>query len=143
MTRSRHFGRRALTALALAIAAVAIGALFGSFHNGTAAVAVKPTNQNAPQINGTPQVGQMLTATNGTWSGTSPISFAYQWSRCDDKGKSCKDLAGENNNTYSVLQADVGSTLLITVVGSNADGKDAQPSAPTAVVQPPAPATGC
>ena len=72
-----------------------------------------------------------------------PISFTYQWSRCDATGKTCKDISGENNNTYSVLQADVGSTLIVTVVGSNSDGKDSQPSQPTAVVQAPPPPTGC
>ena len=109
--------RRTVTALGLALAALAIGAIFGSFRTGTAAITVKPTNQNPPQINGTPQVGQTLTATNGTWSGTAPISFTYQWSRCDATGKNCKDISGENNNTYSVLQADVGSTLIVTVGG--------------------------
>jgi hypothetical protein len=139
----RLFGRRTLAALGLAVAAVTIGALFGSFHNGTAAIAVKPTNQTPPTISGTPQVGQTLTAQNGTWTGTAPISFTYQWSRCDDKGKNCKDITGENNNTYGVLQADVGSTLAVVVVGTNADGKDSQGSNPTAVVQGPPPATGC
>ena len=135
--------RRTLTAFGLALAALAIGAIFGSFRTGTAAVTVKPTNQNPPQINGTAQVGQTLTATNGTWSGSTPISFTYQWSRCDATGKNCKDISGENNNTYSVLQADVGSTLIVTVIGSNSDGKDSQPSQPTAVVQAPPPPTGC
>src|SRR4051812_17610831 len=97
---------KVLTAAGLAVAALTIGALFGSFRTGNAAITVKPTNQTPPQINGNPQVGQMLTATNGTWSGTAPISFTYQWSRCDANGKSCKDITGENNNTYGVLQAD-------------------------------------
>lgn len=143
MKSFRPFGRRTLTALGLAVAAVIIGALFGSFHTGTAAIAVKPTNQTPPTISGTPQVGQTLTAQNGTWTGTAPISFTYQWSRCDDKGKNCKDITGENNNTYGVLQADVGSTLVVVVVGTNADGKDGQGSNPTAVVQGPPPSTGC
>lgn len=135
--------RRTVTALGLALAALAIGAIFGSFRTGTAAITVKPTNQNPPQINGTPQVGQTLTATNGTWSGTAPISFTYQWGRCDATGKNCKDISGENNNTYSVLQADVGSTLIVNVVGTNSDGKDSQPSTATAVVQAAPAPTGC
>src|SRR5262249_29942796 len=135
--------RRTLTAFGLALAALAIGAIFGSFRTGTAAITVKPTNQNPPQINGTAQVGQTLTATNGTWSGSAPISFTYPCSRRDATGKTCKDISGENNNTYSVVQADVGSTLIVTVVGSNSDGKDSQPSQATGVVQAPAPPTGC
>jgi hypothetical protein len=135
--------RRTLTAFGIALAALAIGAIFGSFRTGTAAITVKPTNQTYPQINGTPQVGQTLSSTNGTWSGTAPISFTYQWGRCDASGKNCKDISGENNNTYTVAQADVGSTLIVSVTGSNSDGKDSQSSQATAVVQGPPPATGC
>src|SRR5262249_28480234 len=38
---------------------------------------------------------------------------------------------------------DVGSTLEITVFASNSDGKDSQPSNPTAVVAAAPPPTGC
>ena len=143
MNPKRPLGRRSLTAVALALAALAIGAIFGSFRTGTAAVTQKPTNTTPPTIVGTPQVGQTLTGQNGTWGGDTPLSFTYQWARCDQNGKTCKDIAGETTNTYTVLQADVGSTLEITVFASNSLGKDSQPSNPTAVVTAAPAPTGC
>jgi hypothetical protein len=143
MTRSGLFGRRWLTAGLLALAAIAIGAIFGSFHNGSAAIALKPTNVNPPTIAGTAQVGQTLTAANGTWSGTSPFTYGYQWSRCDANGKNCKQIVDATDNTYAPLQADIGSTLIITVQAKNSDGSDSQPSSPTAVVTAAPAPTGC
>ena len=41
-------GRRWPAVVVLALAALAIGALFGSFRNGSAAITVKPTNTTPP-----------------------------------------------------------------------------------------------
>src|SRR5215831_517740 len=111
--------RRWPAAVILALAAIVIGALVGSFHNGSAAIAVKPTNVNAPTVSGTAQAGSTLTASNGTWSGTTPFSFSYAWSRCDKDGKNCAPISGATDNTYAVQNADIGSTLSITVTASN------------------------
>jgi hypothetical protein len=140
------FGRRWTTALLLAVTAIAIGAVFGTLRTGSAATAVKPTNQTAPTIAGTAQEGSTLTAGNGTWAGTTPITFTYQWQRCDATGKNCAAITGQTTNTYTVQHADVGGTLLINVVGTNSEGNDSENSNATAVVTaapaPPAP-TGC
>ncbi len=143
MTSTRLFGRRWTTALLLAVAAIAIGAVFGSFRTGSAAITVKPTNQAAPTIAGTPQEGSTLTAGNGTWTGTTPITFTYQWQRCDTTGKNCTVISGQTTNTYTVQHADVGATLIVIVTGTNSEGNDSEGSSPTAVVTAlPAP-TGC
>ncbi len=127
-------GRRWPTAVLLAFAALAIGAIFGTSRNGSAATTVKPTNQSYPTIAGTAQEGQTLTAGNGTWSGTAPITFTYQWNRCDQNGKSCAAISGATANTYTVGHADVGNTLQIVVVGTNSDGTDTQASNTSSVV---------
>lgn len=38
-----------------------------------------PTNTIAPTIDGTPEVGALLVADAGSWSGSGPISFTYTW----------------------------------------------------------------
>src|SRR4051794_11797008 len=48
----------------------------------TAVVVVPPSNTATPTISGTPQDLQTLTAAPGTWAGTTPITYAYQWQQC-------------------------------------------------------------
>ena len=143
MASTRIHGRKWPAAVLLALAAMVIGALFGSFRNGSAAITAKPINQTEPTIAGTPQQDQVLTAGNGTWTGTTPITFTYQWNRCDKDGKNCSKISGTNDNTYTVVKADVGNTLTVTVTGTNSEGNDVATSKATAVVTATPPATGC
>ena len=87
----------------------------------------------AAHISGTAQVGQQLTASTGTWSG-SPTSFAYQWRRCNSGGTGCADLPGAGTSTYAPVAADVGSTLRVRVTATNDAGSSSAESAPSAVV---------
>jgi hypothetical protein len=148
MMRTTQVGRRALTMVLLALAATAIGAVLGRAGAGGAAPQVAPSNQSPPTISGTPQVGQTLTADPGQWNGTTPITFTYQWRRCDDNGGSCSNIGGATEKTYTLKSADRGNTVRIRVTARNADGSAQATSVPTAVVRaaptppPPAP-TGC
>ena len=92
-----------------------------------------PANQSPPTISGTAQVGQTLSASTGTWSG-SPTSFAYQWRRCDSGGTGCADLPGAGASTYVPVGGDVGSTLRVRVTATNDAGSSSAESAPSAVV---------
>jgi Tol biopolymer transport system component len=88
-----------------------------------------------PSINGgsAPQSGQLLSASNGNWVGAK--TFTYQWSRCNSSGGSCSNIGGATGSTYAVVSADVGSTLRVTVTGTNDAGSTtSQPSAQTGVV---------
>ena len=102
---------------------------------GFAATAAAPVNTSPPTISGTAQVGQTLTAGNGTWS-NAPTSFAYQWLRCNGGGNSCDSVANATQQTYTLVAADVGSTMRVRVTATNADGSNAAQSEQTAVVAP-------
>jgi len=101
-----------------------------------------PTNTAPPTISGTPQIGQTLTASPGSWSGTAPISFSFQWTRCDSTGASCSILAGATAATYSIVTADQGNTLRVVVKATNNAGSasaQSQPSGPVTAASAAAP----
>ena len=108
---------------------------------GMAASAVAPSNQTPPTISGTAQVGELLKTDNGTWSGTTPLTYTYQWRICNENGGACHDITGATGNEYTVRSADPGNTLRIQVTAKNSDGSDTSTSVPTAVIKASSPAT--
>ncbi|HEX8742497.1 MAG TPA: hypothetical protein VF712_05140 [Thermoleophilaceae bacterium] len=100
---------------------------------------VAPSNSAAPTISGTAQDGQTLTAGNGSWSGTAPITYAYQWRRCDASGNACSNIAGATSQAYVLTPADVAATIRVAVTATNVAGSDSATSGPTAAVAAEAP----
>ncbi len=86
-----------------------------------------PVNSAVPTITGTAQVGQTLTASQGTWA-NSPTSYAYQWKRAGTA------ISGATSSTYVPVTADVGNALTVTVTAANATGSASSTSAATASV---------
>jgi hypothetical protein len=103
----------------------------------TAAVTASPAPQNTakPTITGDPQVGEELTAVEGTWT-NSPTSYAYQWQRCDIDATTCLAVAGAAGKTYGVRTADIGFRLRVVVTAKNANGSGEATSNPTSIVVP-------
>jgi hypothetical protein len=100
-----------------------------------ASVAGPPRNTTPPSISGTPQVGQTLTANNGTWVGQQPLTYTYHWRRCDTAGAGCADISGATAKTYVLTAADQGTTLRVRVTGRNARGAASAMSPESGVVQ--------
>ena len=96
--------------------------------------AVGPANTAIPNLFGTATSGQTLTATTGTWTGTPTITYSYQWVR----GASTN--VGTNSSTYTLVGADVGNTMHVTVTATNSAGNANASSANTATVGAIAPA---
>ena len=93
-----------------------------------------PANTSAPTISGAAMVGSTLTASSGSWSGTTPMNFSYRWQRCNSGGGNCKNVSGAHSQTYKVAKGDAGRTLRVSVTASNSDGSANAVSAPTGVV---------
>jgi hypothetical protein len=97
-----------------------------------------PRNQRRPSISGPLNVNETLRASTGTWSGTQPITFSFQWLRCDRGGGNCLTLPGFTDDAYTLREGDIDHTLRVRVNASNAAGSDSAMSARTGVVQGPA-----
>jgi hypothetical protein len=83
-------------------------------------------------------VGQTLTVSNGTWTG-SPTSFTDQWVRCPasgglSDGSDCAVIGGAPSISYTVTTGDVGFRLRVRVTAANGDGQATVASNATAVV---------
>ncbi|MDX6644003.1 MAG: hypothetical protein QOD76_1965, partial [Solirubrobacteraceae bacterium] len=101
----------------------------------TATYAAPPVNTTAPSISGPALQGKTLTTTNGSWSGSTPMQFAYRWRRCDSSGSNCTDIANATASTYKLVAADAGLRLRSRVTATNAGGSAQADSAPTAVIK--------
>ena len=64
----------------------------------------------------------MLTASPGTWSGLEPISFTYQWYRCDQAGARCNLVRGATKETYTLAARDTGKTVGLTLRATDSSG---------------------
>ena len=120
VTASNSLGSASGTSAATAVVAA------GSSSSGA------PSLVSAPVISGTTQQGQTLSSSTGSWSGTQPMGYSYQWYRCDSGGNNC--AVGPTGQSYLLSLIDVGRTFRVTVTASNSLGSASGTSAATAVV---------
>jgi len=99
-----------------------------------AAAGTAPSNTAPPTLSGTARIGETLTASQGTWNGTTPISYAYQWQRCDKNGAGCNAITGATSTSYTLTSADQDNTLRVRVTASNSAGSSTATSVPSAIV---------
>jgi hypothetical protein len=118
---------RAVVPMLVVLAALLAGSGAQAMRNAA------PVNTAPPTISGTSEVGQTLTASEGTWS-NAPTSFAYQWLRCNGGGNNCANVANGTQKTYTLVGADAGNTMRVRVTATNADGSTSAQSAQTAAV---------
>jgi hypothetical protein len=87
----------------------------------------KPILSGTVTISGNAVFGETLTANTTTLTSTPVVSLGtltYQWKRNSTN-------IGTNSATYTLIQADIGSTITITVTAANCDGSVTSAATPT------------
>ena len=96
---------------------------------------VAPANSEPPTVSGTAQEGSSLVVRAGTWKGTKPISYTYEWKRCNAAGGACVVIDDARGTTYRLQSQDIGHTIRVVERASNVAGRSAVTSKATSVVQ--------
>lgn len=122
VTATNHWGSTTATS--------ALTATVAASGHGSAA----PLNTAPPLVSGTARVGSVLSSTAGSWSGTTPIGYGYQWRRCDTAGGGCTAILGATSPTFTPTLAEVGATLRSAVTATNSAGAATATSAATSSV---------
>ena len=120
----QRYGRRWQGTVIVAVALLAFAA----------APALGANVTEVPTITGEASTGSVLAASQGAWTPAGAIPD-YVWLRCSASGAPCDPMPDSRDRSYTVRDADVGSTLRVRlrVTGPN-QGTATGRSAPTAVV---------
>ena len=93
----------------------AVGTSNASDSDDTTTASTNTAPTGAPTITGTAEVGETLTASTtgiADADGLTSPTYTYQWIRVDGTEA---DIAGENSSTYTLVDADLGTTLKVKV----------------------------
>ncbi|HEY6890540.1 MAG TPA: hypothetical protein VI300_22240, partial [Solirubrobacter sp.] len=102
----------------------------GSAEATSAAVTVPPVAPGAtadPQVSGTPEVGQTLTCTPGTFTGIPAPALTFSWLRDGTA------ITGASAGTYTVTAADAAHALACRETATNVGGEAQATSPPVSV----------
>ena len=76
----------------------------------------RPTLTVSPAITGTAEVGELLTCSTGTFTGTATITYAFQWYAAGAA------IANATNATYTLTAAELGKVITCRVRATNLAG---------------------
>jgi hypothetical protein len=97
-----------------------------------------PRKGKAPRVSGAAHDGQLLTVGGGSWKGTPPESFTYEWQSCPRSG-ACTTIPGTDSASYRVASSQIGGKLRVLVTAENAAGSLSVLSGRTPKILPGAP----
>jgi hypothetical protein len=105
----------------VAHAATASSAVFGT---AVATPALPAYTSGGGLDNSTPTVGDVVTFTPGTYTGTPAPTYTYQWYRCaststDLAPSGCVAIANAKAAAYTTVAADQGKKIRVAVVAKN------------------------
>lgn len=79
-----------------------------------------PASQTAPKLSSVPlEIGQTLTVSTGTWSGTPPLTYSYTWYRCNG---ACVVIPGATGPSLNLTSLEQGCIVEALVTAKNAVG---------------------
>jgi fibronectin-binding autotransporter adhesin len=91
--------------------------------SGTILLLAAPTNTVAPVVSGNPSaIGNIFSTTDGSWTGTYPITPTYQWQRGG------AGITGATSSTYALQSADAGLAITCSVTETDSQGNATQVS---------------
>lgn len=91
---------------------------------------VAPVNTVAPVVSGTMLIDQVLSCTEGTWTGSPTILFTYQWTLGG------ADITGETASTYTLVTASFDGTDIGCDVKATNDVTDTTQASNTLTFDP-------
>ncbi|HLM87302.1 MAG TPA: hypothetical protein VK272_14065 [Solirubrobacteraceae bacterium] len=94
-----------------------------------------PEDSVAPSIEGYASSGSTLTAQPGLWFGEEPVTYSYQWEKCNEAGESCAAIGGATSQTYVLGSGEVGSTVRVSVTAKNSSGQASDASAASETIE--------
>jgi len=86
----------------------------------------------SPVVSGTESVGSTLTCSDGTYNGSTPITYSYSWRSTLNPSTTIG-----TNSTYVILSADIGYQLSCIVTASNCGGTLSTQSNQTGIIPAP------
>jgi Ca2+-binding RTX toxin-like protein len=106
------------------------------FVDVSGATSTQAGNVAPPTIAGVTREGEILRAQPGAWSGALPLTFAFQWLRCDGVGGGCTPIHGIAGSEYQLTSGDIDATIRVSVTATNKAGSTSASSAQTGLVVP-------
>lgn len=100
----------------------AVAVLVALLASGAQARTAGPAPTAAPTVTGTIAVGDRVQAGIGTWTSSTPVTYAYQWYRCDVTGANCNSVHGATAPGYTLSKRDAGKTIGLTVIATDQAG---------------------
>ena len=118
--------RPRLVLLLLAASAALAGAAVARSASPPPQQSRAPVSEGLPGISGTPQVGYVLHAHPGRWTGAA--GFTYRWQRCNANGAHCTMAPARQHRLYAtstlkLTKSDVGHRMRLSVTARNRWGK--------------------
>jgi alpha-tubulin suppressor-like RCC1 family protein len=92
---------------------------------------VPPENTVAPTVSGLAKEGQLLTVTEGSWSGSPTVKITYKWQLCTT---SCVGISGATKPSFRLTPETVGKKVRANVTDETATGSTTAHSAETATI---------